>query len=547
MTGLAARRRAPSSVLAGAIAHHRGGNLAQAVAGYGAALSAHSDDPTTLVALADALRQLGRRGEADRVAALAAELTRLQRRVAAERLCAEGVALHGQAQPEAAIACFRRALDIEPQLAAAHSNLGALLGDRGEPDAAMAHLRRAVALQPDHAEAWCNLGIAQRLQGAMDEAVASARRACALQPDNVAALNNLGEMLIGQGHAAEAEAVLRRAIALCPDSAETHMNLAMLLLASGAFAEGWREYEWRWQTRQMRPSRRSFPQPQWRGELAEGLTLLLHGEQGFGDTLQFCRYATLAAARGLKVIVEAPRPLLRLLRSLDGVAQVVACGDALPAFDLHCPMLSMPLAFGTSLDDIPAPAAYLRADADAVAQWAARIPATGLRVGLVWAGSARSHDVERAAIDRRRSLDPARMLPLFAIPGVQFFSLQMTGPEAPADLPLVRLMHEMADFADTASLVTNLDLVISVDTAVAHLAAALGKPVWLLDRFDPCWRWLSGRSESPWYPSLRIYRQPSAGAWDDVVAAVAADLRALTQTSPANPVPPALEWPDQQA
>jgi hypothetical protein len=267
--------------------------------------------------------------------------------------------------------------------------------------------------------------------------------------------------------------------------------------------------------------------PQWRGETADGKILLIYAEQGFGDTLQFCRYGELAAARGLRVIMRVPKPLVRLLRSLSGVAQVIAEDEDLPAFDLQCPMLSMPLALATTPATIPSRIPYLAAEEAAVAAWQSRLAgsAPGPRIGLVWAGSARNTPA-LAAVDRRRSIAPDRLAPLLDLQGLHFFSLQKDGPAGSPPLPLIDFMTEMQDFADTAALVANLDLIISVDTAAAHLAAALGKPVWLLNRFDSCWRWLTDRRDSPWYPTLRLYSQPRPGDWDAVIAELVRDLRA---------------------
>jgi hypothetical protein len=277
-------------------------------------------------------------------------------------------------------------------------------------------------------------------------------------------------------------------------------------------------------------ARRSFAQPQWRGEESAGRILLIHAEQGFGDTLQFCRYATLAAERGLRVVLEAQSPLVRLLQGLPGVDRVIARGEALPAFDLHCPMLSLPLALGVTLENIRRFEPYLHADPAQAATWRTRLAEmTGPvpRIGLVWAGNPRNHLRGLAAVDRRRSLAPNLLAPIFNVPGLRLLSLQKDGPLAPVEFPLIDFMHEMQDFADTAALIANLDLVISVDTAVAHLAAALGKPVWLLDRYDACWRWFTGRRDSPWYPTLRLYRQPQPGDWDQVLAEVISDLAGL--------------------
>jgi hypothetical protein len=304
------------------------------------------------------------------------------------------------------------------------------------------------------------------------------------------------------------------------------------LFAQGEMAARCEEPEWRWQTSHWIEDRRDFTQPEWRGEPAPGQTLLIHAEQESDATLQFCRYASLAAATGLHVILEVPRQLVRLLRGLPGVDLVVASGEDLPTFDLHCPMLSMPLALGTTVATIPSAGSYLHADEMQAAAWRTRLATManqGPRLGLVSAGNPGVHIPAKAADDRRRSIPPDRLVPLFDVLGLHFFSLQKDGPSAPADFPLTDFLQEMTDFADTAALIANLDLVISVDTAVAHLASALGKPFWLLDRFDSCWRWLTGRRDSPWYPALRLYHQSRPGDWDSVIAEVVHDLRRFVE------------------
>jgi tetratricopeptide (TPR) repeat protein len=426
-----------------------------------------------------------------------------------------------------AIACYRRALVIRPNLAGAHSNLGIALTQKGLAEAAIACFQAALTIEPGFPKAYNNMGNALQHLGRLEDAVACFRSALAGEPESPQALNNLGNALKDLGQLNEAITSFRSALAIAPDYPEAHFNLATALLAQGDLAAGWPEYEWRWRAPQMIKAARGFAQPQWRGQSAEGRTLLIYAEQGFGDILQFCRYAPLAAARGLRVILEAPKPLARLLRSIPNVDRVVTFGEPLPHFDLQCPMLSMPLALGTTLATIPAPVPYLHADPAQVETWRRRLATTankGPRIGLVWAGQSRSHVPALAAIDRRRSLPPDRLAPLFDLSDIHFVSLQKDGPKAPAHFPIVDVMPEMEDFADTAALIANLDLVISVDTAVAHLAAALGKPVWLLDRFDSCWRWFTGRRDSPWYPTLRVYRQPRPNDWDSVLAEVARDL-----------------------
>ncbi|MBN8900549.1 MAG: tetratricopeptide repeat protein, partial [Rhodospirillales bacterium] len=329
-------------------------------------------------------------------------------------------------------------------------------------------------------------------------------------------LNNLGLLLQELGQLDEAEAVCRAALDQDPDRIEARVNLALLLLARGDYVEGWRAYE----SRLLLPGAqtRRFLQPQWTGATPpDGRTILLHAEQGFGDTLQFCRYAPLLAAAGARVLLEVPPALVRLAKTLTGVAAVVTAGDPLPPFDLHCPLMSLPVAFGTTLDSIPHSLPYLQADPVQEADWRqalAQVP--GRRIGLVWAGSARLDHPHAAALDRRRSVSLAALAPLAAIPACSFISLQL-GVAAAQPSPPGMQLHDptthLHDFADTAAVIAALDAVVSVDSAVAHLAGAMGKPVFLLNRFDTCWRWLHGRDDSPWYPTLRQFRQPARHDW----------------------------------
>jgi Flp pilus assembly protein TadD len=432
-------------------------------------------------------------------------------------------------QLEASVASYQRALALDPGFTIAQSNLAHALGQLGRIEEAVAIGWQALQLGGETAAALHTLGNLLWQVGRLDDSVECCRRAVALEPDNAEANNILGIALRQQGALEEALACARKAVACKPDLPEAHSNLAMALLAHGEFAEGWAEYEWRWQTSGMQPVARGFAQPQWRGEPAAGRTLLVHAEQGYGDSLQFCRLAPLAATRGLRVILEVPAALARLVATLAGVEQVVVQGEKLPPFDLHCPMLSLPMALGTTIETIPASASYLHADPAQAARWRARLAGDGPWVGLAWAGNPRPNSPGGAALDRRRSIAPELLSPLFAVPGVRFVSLQKGGPPPPPGAPLLDAMDEMRDFCDTASLLTNLDLVITVDSAVAHLAGALGRPVWLLDRYDCCWRWLLGRRDSPWYPQLRIYRQPRPSDWDAVIAEVAGDLRMLAK------------------
>ena len=319
----------------------------EAVACYRKTLALRPDHPEAHNNLGAALRDLGRLDEA--VACYRRALDR--RPDYPEALNNLGIALADQELLDEAVACYRKAIDLQPNLLEAHNNLGAALKEQGRLDEAVACLRGALQLKPDYPDARNNLGNALKDQGRLDEAVACYRSALGVSPNCPETYINLGNTLRDQKRPDEAIACYHRALDLKPDWPEAHCCLGMALLAQGDLAAGWQEYEWRWKTPLLLKGRHTFAQPQWRGEAAEGRTLLIHAEQGFGDTLQFCRYAPLAAARGMRVILEVPKPLVRLLRSLPGVDLLVEQGAELPPFDLHCPMLSMPLAIGTTLDD----------------------------------------------------------------------------------------------------------------------------------------------------------------------------------------------------
>jgi hypothetical protein len=308
-----------------------------------------------------------------------------------------------------------------------------------------------------------------------------------------------------------------------PDNAEAHWHLAGALLRRCDFDEGWREFEWRWRLRHSAP-RRSFTQPEWDGGDLQGRTILLYCEQGFGDVIQFIRYVPLVAKLGAPVIVPAPSQLARLLQSVPG-ARIVT-NDPLPPFDLQLPLLSLPRVFNTGLQTIPAAIPYLHPDPLLVDQWKLKTscPGNGMKVGLAWAGRATHPN------DRNRSISLQRLSPLTEINGPVFFSLHKGEPAAqatnpPAGMKLIDLMADVHDFADTAALIANLDLVITVDTAVAHLAGAMGKAVWVLLPFPSDWRWLLNRDDSPWYPTMRLFRQAQPGDWAAPILQIATALR----------------------
>jgi len=423
-----------------------------------------------------------------------------------------------------AAACYKLALALAPGNPMVINNLGVIRFMENDLDGAEAFYREALAIQPAYPEALNNLSVIRRFKDDLAGAVGHCRKALALRPSYPSALNNLGNTLKDSRLLEEAVEAYREALRLDPGNADIHKNLAMALLALGHFDEGWREYKWRWQSKQFSHISRSFNRPEWRGEAGGGRTILIHAEQGYGDTLQFCRYVPRVREMGFNVLMLVPPQLQRIIRTLNGAADCFTHTDDVPGFDFHCPMMHLPIVFKTEVETIPAAVPYLRPDADDEARWRDRISALGsedLKVGLVWAGSSRLQSPDLIITDRKRSILPECLAPLLEVANVQFFSLQKGGPKAPADFGLIDWMADCRDFADTAALIANLDLVISVDTAVVHLAGALGKPVWLLNRFNSCWRWFVNRNDSPWYPgTLRIFNQSEPGVWDDAVLRV---------------------------
>jgi Flp pilus assembly protein TadD len=500
------------------------GRLAEAAAAYASAVALKPGEARYRHALGAALIEAGRFAEAEaeleQAVALAPD--------AADAQLSLGLARARQGRHGAAESCYRRALEIDPNHLRALINLGgALLAQRRHEEFA-ATQRRALSLAPDYPEALANLAAALLVLGNWPEAEAAARRALALKPSLTEALSTLAASLERQGRVDEALALLRQAAHEGPmeSRGEAHFGLALALLRRGDFALGWPEYEWRWGVRQhQRGAKRDFPQPQWRGEEIAGRTILLHGEQGLGDTIQFLRYVPMTAARGARVILEVPAGLKRLAVGVAGATRIVAAGEALPPFDLHCPLLSLPLAFGTQAGSIPADTPYISAPRDAAAGWRARFAANpaGKKVGLVWAGN------PGYVGDRDRSLDPGLLAPLFGISGTAFYSLQVGAAAdglrgVPGADRVTPLGAEFKDFADTAACVAALDLVIAADTAVAHLAGALNRPVWILLPFAADWRWLVDRTDSPWYRSAALFRQKKQGDWREVIERVAAKL-----------------------
>ncbi len=491
--------------------HHRGGRLAQAERCYRTALAVQPDQPDGLHLLGLLGATAGDAAAAARCIGAAAALRPAEGRYWGDL----GACLYQLGRLEEAEAALRRALALAPGLASALDGLGLVLAARGDAAGAERAFRAALRYQPEAAGTHTNLGNLLRAQGRLDEAVAALRTALARRPGVPDALHNLAVALAAAGELAEAEALCRAALARDPAHADAHYTLGTTLLLGGWLREGFAGFAWRWRRRGCAPPR-AFAQPAWQGEDFSGRTLLLHAEHGLGDTIQMLRFVPAIAARG-RVVLEVPAPLLRLAGPL---APTVRRGDALPAVDVQCSLMDLPGVLGIALNDIPRAAPYLAPPAASVAAWRVELAALrGRRVGLAWAGN------PRYPADARRSLPPSHLAALADVTGVAFVSLQKDAAAAPP-LALFDRTATLHDLAETAALIANLDLVIAVDSAVAHLAGALGRPVWLLNRFDTCWRWMRGRSDSPWYPSMRIFRQARPGDWVGVMAAVRASLNA---------------------
>jgi tetratricopeptide (TPR) repeat protein len=392
---------------------------------------------------------------------------------------------------------------------------------------ALASYDEVLAVNPSHVGARVNRGNVLLRFNRPADALESYDVALAAMPGHPQILTNRGHALRRLDRPREALVDLEAALAQAREFPEAHFESALAHLTLGDFDAGWKAYEWRWKTGAFADKRRPFRAPLWLGDApVAGKTILLHAEQGFGDTIQFIRYAPLLAERGARVICEVQPALTSLLSQLDGGVSIVAKGDALPPFDLHCPLLSLPLAFGTRLETIPATASYLAAPAERIEHWRARLPQSGPRAGFVWSGSPAHRN------DASRSIPLARLAPLLESLPFTCFSLQREWREADRDasraLPnLVDLGSGLTDFTETAAVISLLDVVVSVDTAVAHLAGALGKPVVILLPYAADFRWLRERADTPWYPTAKLLRQQAFGDWDGVLAALARELRKL--------------------
>jgi tetratricopeptide (TPR) repeat protein len=539
--------------LQSALAQHRAGNLRQAAEIYQRILLQNRDHPEALHLLGLIARQTGQQDAAigliNRAIALRPEFAQAHynlgnilaesgkheqsiashRRAVelkpdfAEAYCSMGNALCNLGRLDEAIAMHQRAIELNPQFPVAHNDLGNVLVEKGLFDQAVASFQMALRLDPKSAASHYNLGNVLLLKGQPAHAAAFYNVAIQLDPMNAEFHHNLGIALRGLSRFDESLASYQRAIALKPNDPVMRWHLAMALLMAGDFEKGWEEFEWRLKHPGMRLNR-GFGQSQWDGSDLAGKTLLLHAEGGFGDALQFIRLLPDVTARGGRFFLECQSELITLFSDLPGIEKIIPRGAALPEFDLHIPLQGLPRVLKIRMENIPSQVPYLKAPKDRAASWAARLADhQKLRVGLCWAGSGSGKDDIRT-----RSLEI--FAPLADVPGVQFFSLQI-GPEShqppPTGMDWIDVTPELNDFADTAALVQNLDLVISVDTSIAHLAGALAVPVWVLIPFICDFRWFRNRTDSPWYPTMRLFRQPPGGEWNQVIQSLADALREM--------------------
>jgi tetratricopeptide (TPR) repeat protein len=548
-----------NQTLAQAVDHHQAGRLTEAEAAYRAVLGLAPNQPDALHLLGMVAHQSGNSTEAARLIERAISLLPN----AAQFHFNLGQVHHGLKEPAKAQAAYDRAYQLQPNLMPALNwtalfnqigeqlmarrdlasaisafqrasdcntdlpeplnNLGLCLRMTGDWKGAAAAFEKAVKRRPSLVDPHLNLGVTLMEMGEMEGAVRSLEEAVRLRPDLALAHTNLGaawrqlDDRPGKAFAA-ACASLETAIALDPDSPAAHKNLGIVGLLLGDFQRGWANWEWR--LREKEQAARPFTRPRWTGGPLENKRILLHIEQGLGDMIQMSRYVPMVAARGAHVILECFPALANLMNGISGAAQVIPAGTPLPEHDLRCPIMSLPFLFGTTLQTIPPPVLLPGPTAERVNQWASRIERDGLyRVGVSWAGSTLHHN------DRNRSIALDRFSDLLAVTGVRFFSLQKGSAaeqikKVPAARGMIDLTTALSDFEQTAALIQNLDLVITVDTAVAHLAGALGKSVWIMLPFAPDWRWMLQRSDSPWYPSVRLFRQTTRGDWREVLTAV---------------------------
>lgn len=503
-----------------AIAHHQAGRLTQAEHLYRQILQQHPQN-------VDALSLLG---------VIACQQEKLEQGIALYRQALAIRPEHRQARDNLNLALCKQGKRLVDEAitnlnlmanfganpASTHLMLGSIYQEQGALEQALNHYQQALAADPTNSNILNRIGVVLQNQHKPHLAVHFHQRALASQPHNIDALVSLGKALLDQGDVTRALQCVEQALAIHPDHSVARYNRALMLLIQGQFQQGFPEYEWRLQTADFPPC--PFRQPKWDGTDLKGKTLLLHAEQGLGDTLQFIRYAAIATQKGGRVLLTCQKPLMRLLSTIPGIDQITQMGLPLPHFDVYVPLLSLPGILGTTIDTVPATVPYLHIPATGFKLPPAAIAQPRLQVGIVWSGG------NLYKHNQSRSFSLKAFEPVLQVPNIAFYSLQKGIPQVEIaalgwQTNLVDLHDRLTDMADTAAAIAQLDLVITVDTSVAHLAGALGKPVWLLLSRVPDWRWMHSRHDSPWYPSMRLFRQPSPGDWPavmtDVIAALA--------------------------
>jgi tetratricopeptide (TPR) repeat protein len=499
------------------------GELNKAITSYRQAIEIKPDYAQAYDSLGNALREIGEFNAAigchQRAIKISPDLAELHNNL--------GNSLQEIGEWAAAVKSYQCAIELKPNFVPAYSNLGIVLKAQNKLDAAIDNYRRAIELSPEYAEAHSNLGNALKEKDELEAAADSHRRAIELKPEFAAAHSNLGNALQEMGELNAALRAHQRAIDLEPGFVEAHWNKSLLLLMMGKLRRGFELYEWRWQRKIKKNSLRSFDYPLWLGaEDLKGKTIILHCEQGFGDTIQFCRYVRLVKDLGAIVTLEVDNELFNLLRNLPGVGQVIKTGNPLSHYDYHCPLMSLPLALGTELDSIPSPQKYLVAEEEAKTKWKKILgDKKNIRVGIAWSGSPTHKN------DSNRSIQLSEFIE-YLPPNVEYVSLQKNLRASDIELlqnnsQIIDCSSDWLNFSDTAALCDLMDIIITVDTSIAHIAGALGKNTWVLLSFFPDWRWLEKRSDSPWYSGVKLYRQTTRQNWQPVFKQIKKNLLAI--------------------
>jgi tetratricopeptide (TPR) repeat protein len=508
-----------AEAISAALEHHSAGRLDEADKLYRQVLVREPSHP-------DALHLLGviygQRGQPQTAVDLISRALKV-RPDAAQFHCHLAENLRALRKYEEATASFQRAIALAEDDPAIHNSFGAALAEMRRYDLAIDQFRQAIEIKRDFADAYSNLGAALAATDALDDAIAALQTALQLNPNSRGAQNNLGNVLFNKGKISEAIGVFEKIASVNPNDPKIHANLALGYLLLGDYSRGWREHEWRLKVPEI-VGTRQFSQPHWDGGNLDGKTILLHPEQGFGDIIQFVRFVPQVAACGGRVILESPVELFRLFEQYRNIAQVVQRDHPLPHFDVQCPLVSLGSVLNITAETIPSQMPYLKADPGLVRRWRQRFDdgKKYLRVGLAWAGRPEP---------RNRSVRLTEFSPLASMDSVVFYSLQKKGIAAaqaadpPAGMRLIDWSADLTDFAETAALIEHLDLIVTIDTAVAHLAGAMGKRVWVLLQRIPDWRWMLDRTDSPWYPTMRLFRQVKTGDWAEVLQRVAGSLQ----------------------